>query len=280
MIERITHICRRETRMHRLTRLAATAAAVGLATVAIAGAGLLEAGQTAIAANDQVSYPSPSPVTTTTTTTTTTPATPSATTPAATSTPATATATATPATPAPTTPAPSAQATIKLASAGALGTILTDGSSGMTLYTFGADTPGAGTSACYTACAQNWPPFLSSAVPAQVSGLSGTLGLITRTDGTQQVTLGGRPLYLFKFDTAPGDVKGQGINAFGGIWLVATASGATPSSTQPASTPAAPSTGSGTAPSHSSALPEIALAAAVVLLVSAAAALGVVRRHG
>jgi len=279
MIERITHICRRETRMHRLTRLAATAAAFGLATVAIAGASLLAAGRTAIAANDQVSYPSPSPSPVSTATATTT-ATATATTPTATSTSTTPTATATPATPAPTTPAPSAQATIKLASAGALGTILTDGSTGMTLYTFGADTPGAGTSACYTACAQNWPPFLSSAVPAQVSGLSGTLGLITRTDGTQQVTLGGRPLYLFKFDTAPGDVKGQGINAFGGIWLVATASGATPSSTQPASTPAAPTTGSGTAPSPSSALPEIALAAAVILLVSAAAALGVVRRHG
>lgn len=264
--------------MHRLTRLAATAAAFGLAIVAIAGAGLLEAGQTAIAANDQVSYPSPSPVSTATATPATTTATPTATT--ATSTPTTPTSTATPATPAPTTPAPGALATIKLASAGALGTILTDGATGMTLYTFGADTPGAGTSACYTACAQNWPPLLSSAVPAQVSGLSGTLSLITRTDGTQQVALGGRPLYLFKFDAAPGDVKGQGINAFGGIWLVATASGATPSSTQPASTPAAPSTGSGTASSQSSALPEIALAAALVLLLSAAAALGVVRRHG
>lgn len=279
MIERTTHICRRETYMHRLTRLAATAAAVGLATVAIAGAGLLGSGQTALAAKDQVSYPSPSPVTSATAATTTT-TTAVAATPTATSTPTTPTVTATPATPAPTTPAPSAPATIKLAAAGALGTILTDGSTGMTLYTFGADTPSAGTSACYTACAQNWPPFLSSAVPAQVSGLSGTLGLITRTDGTKQVTLGGRPLYLFKFDAAPGDVKGQGINAFGGIWLVATASGATPSSTQPASTPAAPSTGSGTASSHSSALPELALAAALVLLLSAAAALGAVRRNG
>jgi predicted lipoprotein with Yx(FWY)xxD motif len=45
----------------------------------------------------------------------------------------------------------------------------------------------------------------------------GDLGVITRTDGTKQVTYGGHPLYYFAGDTAPGQTKGQGV---GGTWFL------------------------------------------------------------
>jgi Secreted repeat of unknown function len=51
---------------------------------------------------------------------------------------------------------------------------------------------------------------------AQVALVGGT----TRTDGTRQATYNGHPLYYFAADKAAGDVKGQGINNFGGSWYV------------------------------------------------------------
>lgn len=184
--------------------------------------------------------------------------------------------TATP-TAAPATPPATGMATIVLATNSTYGPILTDGSTGKTLYTFGADTPGSGMSACNSTCATNWPPLLSSSVPTAPSGLTGALGLITRADGTQQVTFGGRPVYRFKLDTAAGDVKGQGINAFGGVWSVAVASGIPPTPAAPAKAPSAPSTGSGVAASHSSGFLGVSLAAALLLIVSAAAGVAMVR---
>ena len=182
-------------------------------------------------------------------------------------------------TPAPTTPPASGAASIVLVSNATFGTILTDGANGHALYTFGADTAGSGKSTCYTTCATNWPPLLTSSTPAQVSGLTGQLGVISRTDGTQQVTLGGRPLYLFKFDTAAGQTNGEGINAFGGVWSVATASGVVPTPPKPATTPAAPSTGSGAATSQTNSLVGLSLAAALLLIVSGSAGLAMVRRR-
>ncbi|HXU24992.1 MAG TPA: hypothetical protein VN697_13270 [Tepidiformaceae bacterium] len=180
----------------------------------------------------------------------------------------------------PTTPAATGAATIVLAPNSTFGPILTDGANGLTLYTFAADTAGNGASACYGACATNWPPLLTSGVPARPAGLTGALGVITRTDGTQQVTLAGMPLYLFKFDTKPGDVKGQGINAFGGVWSVALASGAIPTSAaKPATTPVAPSTGSGVGSSSGSSVLGLSLAAALLVIVSGSAGLAFVRRR-
>ncbi len=51
------------------------------------------------------------------------------------------------------------------------------------------------------------------------------LGLLMRKDGKQQVTYRGHPLYRFYKDTARGQVKGQGLDFFGGEWYVLTPAG-------------------------------------------------------
>lgn len=108
-----------------------------------------------------------------------------------------------------------------------LGPILTD-SQGMTLYVFAADTPDA--SNCEGRCAVAWPPFQPSAGDLTLpDGVSGTLGVITRDDGTQQVTYNDMPLYYYLDDATPGDTTGQGIQppnplAYGGAWYVASPS--------------------------------------------------------
>jgi predicted lipoprotein with Yx(FWY)xxD motif len=106
--------------------------------------------------------------------------------------------------------------TVKLAQNAQLGPILTAGD--MTLYVYTKDTPGK--SNCYNQCAVNWPPLLLkdgeqlNAPP----GLAGNLGTTTRTDGTQQVTLNGAPLYFWNKDKAVGDTTGHKVN---GVWFVA-----------------------------------------------------------
>jgi predicted lipoprotein with Yx(FWY)xxD motif len=93
--------------------------------------------------------------------------------------------------------------------------LLTD-SSGITLYTFAPD--GLNKSVCYGDCATYWPP-----VPGHMSagpGITGTIGTITRTDGTTQATYDGHPLYTYIGDHAPGQDSGNNINLNGGVWHV------------------------------------------------------------
>src|SRR5262245_58209919 len=109
-------------------------------------------------------------------------------------------------------------ATVDSASVGSLGTVLVD-SQGRTLYLFQKDS--GGKSACFGACATNWPPLRAGGKPTVGSGLNGSLvGTIQRSDGKPQVTYNGHPLYTFVMDQKPGDVKGQGLNFFGGSWFV------------------------------------------------------------
>lgn len=94
-----------------------------------------------------------------------------------------------------------------------LGEILV-GPDGLTLYVFTADTEG--TSTCYEACADLWPP-----VPGDVeisSDLDESMfGTTTRDDGTEQLTVSGMPLYWYSPDGSPGDTMGQGFND---VWFV------------------------------------------------------------
>jgi predicted lipoprotein with Yx(FWY)xxD motif len=98
-------------------------------------------------------------------------------------------------------------------------TVLTT-SKGFTLYSFAPDT--STKSNCNGACAQNWPPVQG---PATASGVKGTFGTIKRSDGSVQATFDGHPLYAFVGDTAPGQAKGNGLNAAGGLWHEITTSG-------------------------------------------------------
>jgi hypothetical protein len=67
-----------------------------------------------------------------------------------------------------------------------------------------------------------WP----RATPTAGTGLTASkLGTITRSDGNQQVTYNGHPLYLYVGDKKPGDVTGQGVTAFGAAWFALTPSG-------------------------------------------------------
>jgi predicted lipoprotein with Yx(FWY)xxD motif len=104
------------------------------------------------------------------------------------------------------------------------GTQVLTNSKGFVLYWFVPDT--STTSKCTGTCATNWPPVTGPATAG--SGVTGTLGTITRTDGTTQATYDGHPLYTYAGDTAPDQAKGNGLNASGGLWHEMEVSGATP----------------------------------------------------
>jgi predicted lipoprotein with Yx(FWY)xxD motif len=124
--------------------------------------------------------------------------------------------------PSKTTTTPSKTATVRAAHT-RLGRILVD-SQGRTLYLFKADS--GAKSACFGPCAAAWPPLRTGGKPVAGSGASAALlGTIPRSDGARQVTYNGHPLYLFVKDHKPGDVTGQGLNAFGAPWFVVSAAG-------------------------------------------------------
>lgn len=91
------------------------------------------------------------------------------------------------------------------------------GSKGLTLYYYTADKPGSGKSVCTGGCATAWPALKAPVrAPAGVK-LPGKIGMITRADGTRQVTINGYPIYYYAEDMAPGQAKGNGE---GGAWHV------------------------------------------------------------
>ena len=104
----------------------------------------------------------------------------------------------------------------KTANYNKLGTILVDGQ-GLTVYANKDDSHKVST--CNGSCAATWPPVLvQGQAPTAGKGVKASLlGLITRSDGTQQVTYNGHPLYYFSGDLKSGSFKGQGI---GKEWFV------------------------------------------------------------
>ena len=82
--------------------------------------------------------------------------------------------------------------------------------SGKALYT--PDEERSGTIRCVGECLTFWLPLEpGSGAPTAGGDVSGKLGVITRDDGSKQVTLDGRPLYRFSEDPAPGKVTGDGF---------------------------------------------------------------------
>ncbi|GAA3871048.1 SCO0930 family lipoprotein [Streptomyces lacrimifluminis] len=87
--------------------------------------------------------------------------------------------------------------------------------SGRTLYRFDQDTAEPPKSNCDGDCAEAWPPVPAGDVTAGAGIDAALLGEVTRSDGTKQLTVGGWAAYYYAKDTAPGDIKGQGV---GGKW--------------------------------------------------------------
>jgi predicted lipoprotein with Yx(FWY)xxD motif len=101
------------------------------------------------------------------------------------------------------------------------GTTVLTNAKGFTLYSFAPDTPAA--SKCYGSCAVYWPPVTGTT--AASPGVPGRIGTIKRTDGSEQLTYNGHPLYTYIADTAPGQARGNNLNLNGGLWHEVTVSG-------------------------------------------------------
>ena len=126
-------------------------------------------------------------------------------------------------------------------------------SGGFILYWFVPDT--STTSKCTGTCATYWPPVAGPLIAGP--GVTGTLGTITRSGGMVQATYDGHPLYTYVADTAPGQNKGNGVVASGGLWHEMTISGvivhirheaAASSGTAAPAAPAAPASSPAAAP--------------------------------
>lgn len=158
---------------------------------------------------------------------------------------ATAAAATTPATSTTSTTAGAATGVTVKTAKGSGGTYLA-GPNGHALYLWIADS--GGKSACMGACAKAWPPLLTKGNPTAGSGVTASdLGTTMRSDGTEQVTYKGHPLYYFVADTSASSIKGQGSDAFGAKWwLVA------PSGTAITASASTSSSGSSTSSSSSS----------------------------
>jgi predicted lipoprotein with Yx(FWY)xxD motif len=130
---------------------------------------------------------------------------------------------------------------------GSAGAFLTDGS-GRAVYLWMKD--GKDSSACDGACAGAWPPVTATGAVSASGGVTmADLSTITRSGGAKQVVYDGHPLYYFSGDSGPGQVSGQGSDAFGAKWWLVDPAGTSitaavtvsPGATPPAPAPA-PST--------------------------------------
>jgi predicted lipoprotein with Yx(FWY)xxD motif len=95
---------------------------------------------------------------------------------------------------------------------------------GMTVYWFVRDTKNH-SNCTSSSCVHFWPPVKG---PVTATGVSGTFGTTTRSDGTKQATWNGHPLYTYLGDTSPGQNKGNNKNIDGGTWHEVTLSGSAP----------------------------------------------------
>jgi predicted lipoprotein with Yx(FWY)xxD motif len=112
---------------------------------------------------------------------------------------------------------------------------------GRTLYHLTGE--GSGKFICTSsACTQVWHPLAATAA----AGSTGSLGTVTRPDGTQQLTYKGQPLYTFAQDGA-GEAKGEGVKDVG-TWtavVVGSAPASAPASTETSSSSSSSSSGGG-----------------------------------
>jgi predicted lipoprotein with Yx(FWY)xxD motif len=109
-----------------------------------------------------------------------------------------------------------------------VGTVLVD-PAGRTLYFTDQETGGG--IRCVADCAAAWVPLTvaKGTIPAGGAGVTGSLAVVTRPDGSNQVTYDGRPLYTFAADGGAGRAGGNGVrDSFGGtdfVWHAVAAAG-------------------------------------------------------
>lgn len=121
----------------------------------------------------------------------------------------------------------SAGATVSSQMVDGVGRVLVD-SEGAALYA--ADQEANGKVVCTGSCTSIWKPLtVSGGMPTAGDGLDGKLGVMSRPDGSRQVTFDGRLLYTFAEDEDAGTVTGNGAaDSFDGTsftWHVATPTG-------------------------------------------------------
>ncbi len=90
--------------------------------------------------------------------------------------------------------------TVMIVQRTALGFVLAT-ASGQVVYTYAHDSKG-GTPTCTGSCASVWIPVTGVPMVTPGENIPGTFGLVTRSDGTRQMTYNGYPLYRFKGATA------------------------------------------------------------------------------
>lgn len=100
-----------------------------------------------------------------------------------------------------------------------LGEIVVTGE-GLTLYAYTKD--GTDSSSCNDACAASWIPLTGESIDVEGNLSESDFKLISRNDGTRQVSFKGHPLYRFGSDKKPAQTNGHGVNA---VWYVMGADG-------------------------------------------------------
>jgi predicted lipoprotein with Yx(FWY)xxD motif len=118
--------------------------------------------------------------------------------------------------------AASASGAVLSAATTSLGPILVD-ANGFTVYMLTSDSRGHAT--CDAQCLNYWPAVSAKSAPAHVAGVSAPIGSTALPGGGTTLTAGGLPLYTFIKDKSPGDVSGQGVKEFGGVWYAVSPSG-------------------------------------------------------
>ena len=103
-----------------------------------------------------------------------------------------------------------------------MGWFVTD-AEGLPLYRFDKDVPKPSKSNCEGECLNAWKPVLADKTPMATGVDPISMGVLTRPDGTKQLTIAGYPQYTYAEDKAAGDMKGQGK---GGTWWVTAPNGA------------------------------------------------------
>lgn len=103
-----------------------------------------------------------------------------------------------------------------------MGWFVTD-AGGLPLYRYDKDVQKPSKSNCEGECAKAWKPVIADKAPMATGVDPISMGVLTRPDGTKQLTIAGWPQYTYAEDKAAGDMKGQGR---GGVWFVTAPNGA------------------------------------------------------